>query len=441
MPLTSVMLANVIGLAQQQSDKFEHIGTLPSPMKFGKLLPGQDVIEVFNTETSRKGLFKISDKTGLQPIYKEVYLLTPDLALTKGGADPEDGWTLHVEDGEVESTTTETDATKVYSKVNDDAYIFRTADKVYSVFDGKGAKIFGDYERLRPFGKNAVSVVKDGRLGVLNLEEEEVLPFEYVSLTLLVSKGMCIVANADNKFGLIKLDKTVVIPVQFNNMVLLRNGNVAAFDESGQAAIYSTSGEVIVESRARSFSQSTNNYMGWTLPDGSDSGILDIETGKDVYKGGGQFDIIYQLKDEFFIGRTREVFTVSYNSAIKYKKLGLINVKTGAMTPVMYYTIELETTPEGPVFKLSDIEKRLSHIWLMNKNGKMIAKQVDADFQEVNGRSMITWKGVDSSSNSDDVLRWQPPLWRKEVPQGAQIQRRHRICQRIHHRRRQKGIR
>jgi hypothetical protein len=391
MLLTSTLCAFVLG--QQSNDLFEHIGSLPNPMSIGTYHQEAGIVEIIHRETKKRGALRLSDNMGVEPVYDDLIVLTADLILTGGGADSSVTWTLHTKAGEVKSSTTAKEVGQVYYKVNDDAYIFRTADDKYAVYDGEGVKLTQDYQSLRPFGDAAISVLQDERIGIRTPDDQEIIPFSYHDVRRVPGRDVYIAANTDKKYGLIKADGTEVIPYTYRYIQVLLNGLLLLIEENENLGLTTFEGKEISPVQARNYSNSKGRYMGWWSKDGSDSGILDTETGENVYDGGSSLQEIFQLTGDYFLTYTKEIAEASYNSFYKYRKIALVDAKKGALTPSKYYDIKFIETADGPVFELYDIEEKLQYFWLMNKDGKMIAEQVEPTYRESNGKTFIKWKG------------------------------------------------
>lgn len=385
----------------------EVVMRLPKPSEFRSL--GDDrfsdngLILLRDTQKQKLGLATLEADQILPFDFSEVMPLAPSLVLARGS----EGWALYDRDGErvaASSVDPKTDLEEVCYKVNDEAFIFRTGDAEYAVYGRAGERLTKDYPSLRPFGDDSVSVLQNERIGVVDLKDQVVIPFEYTSVRVVGGKR-CLARDASGKWGVLTLDGKTVLRFEYAGIGALGRQRYVVANSAGETAVVTEAGDVIVGFAPRRFTGSNGDYIGWSSADGTSSGITDLQSGKMVFSGGSGTEGIYQLSDRFFVASSKEVSTVSYNPSIKYKKLALIDARKGSLTPMKYYDIRAVPSADGLVFKLFDIEKKLQYYWLMNEAGKMIAEKVEVgSVQDVGGRTLITTK---SPGEVSDVTGYQ----------------------------------
>lgn len=148
--------------------------------------------------------------------------------------------------------------------------------------DGKALIEYGKYREIIPHNDGKLFTVKanDGKWGVIDLECNEVIPFNYSSITEPIN-GWYWATNTENKTGIIDVDGNIVVPFEFHNL-FMNNAkgctNVWGRKEAnGLWCNYDIEKQEIVGDEVRSSSNFIDNYA-WVVP--QDQKIINDATHK-----------------------------------------------------------------------------------------------------------------------------------------------------------------
>ncbi len=136
--------------------------------------------------------------------------------------------------------------------------------------DGKAFIEYGKYKEIIPHNDGKLFTVKanDGKWGVIDLECNEVIPFNYSSITEPIN-GWYWATNTENKTGIIDIEGNIVVPFEFHNL-FMNNAegctNVWGRKEpNGLWYNYDIEKKEIVGDEVRSASNFADNYA-WVVP-------------------------------------------------------------------------------------------------------------------------------------------------------------------------------
>lgn len=123
---------------------------------------------------------------------------------------------------------------------NDTIGIYEKDDK-YGYYNVKTKEIViaADYEKARQFSQGLAGVVKDGRVGFINLKGETVIGFNYAyndkkdgSERHVFRYGYCAIANVDGKYGVIDRTGNWVIAPEYMDVTLCKDYAIAKVGNS-----------------------------------------------------------------------------------------------------------------------------------------------------------------------------------------------------------------
>ena len=90
--------------------------------------------------------------------------------------------------------------------------------------------IDGGYDDITEVKNDSITVVKDGKYGVINTNKEEKIDFKYEELKYAFS--IYYIAKKDGKYGVINTENQEVIPFEYINMTYVDNGGFIQADKT-----------------------------------------------------------------------------------------------------------------------------------------------------------------------------------------------------------------
>lgn len=141
-----------------------------------------------------------------------------------------------------------------------------------AIMDGNGKTImeFGEYKEILPHDNGKLFSVRknSGECGVIDIERNEIIPFNYSSITEPIN-GWYWATNTDNKTGIIDMEGNIVVPFEFHN--LFANYSEKCTNIWGRKVVnglwsnYDIEKGEIVGDEVRSASNFIDNYA-WVVP-------------------------------------------------------------------------------------------------------------------------------------------------------------------------------
>ena len=218
----------------------------------------------------------------------------------------------------------------VYEKIDNMAdnnkYIVKL-DGTWLVMAKDGTKYLeGKVSNVAGINNDNVIVINNGKYGVINLGEEEKIPYEYEELRYCFDNKY--IAKKDGKYGVINLDKDVLVDFKYSN-IIYNNGTeyLKAQSENGlfdyiskdMTVKFIADEEIIVENDYMAVKVSgETKYYNLKLDEKSSKDIFTTNT-LFVYKDNGKYG--FKNKDG------KVVVEAKYEDATEQNECGFVAVK------------------------------------------------------------------------------------------------------------------
>ena len=103
---------------------------------------------------------------------------------------------------------------------------------VWKLFNTENSNIIidGGYDDIVEAKNDSITIVKEGKYGIINANKEEKVVPQYDDLKYIFS--IYYIAKKDGKFGVINLENEEIIPFEYTNMVYIENGGFIQADKS-----------------------------------------------------------------------------------------------------------------------------------------------------------------------------------------------------------------
>lgn len=103
---------------------------------------------------------------------------------------------------------------------------------VWKLFNTENSNIIidGGYDDIVEAKNDSITIVKEGKYGIIDANKEEKVTPQYDDLKYVFS--IYYIAKKDGKFGIINLENEEIIPFEYTNMVYIENGGFIQADKS-----------------------------------------------------------------------------------------------------------------------------------------------------------------------------------------------------------------
>lgn len=103
---------------------------------------------------------------------------------------------------------------------------------VWKLFNTENSNIIidGGYDDIVEAKNDSITIVKEGKYGIINVNKEEKVVPQYDDLKYIFS--IYYIAKKNGKFGVINLENEEIIPFEYTNMVYIENGGFIQADKS-----------------------------------------------------------------------------------------------------------------------------------------------------------------------------------------------------------------
>lgn len=103
---------------------------------------------------------------------------------------------------------------------------------VWKLYDTENSNtiIDGGYDDIVEVKNDNITIIKEGKYGIININKEEKISPQYDDLKYVFS--IYYIAKKDGKFGVINSENEEVIPFEYTNMVYVENGGFIQADKS-----------------------------------------------------------------------------------------------------------------------------------------------------------------------------------------------------------------
>ena len=238
------------------------------------------------------------------------------------------------------------------------------------VVNEKNQEIFTDFQNVVAvqnydennnlwFEENVLKAQKDGKYGLINLDGQEILPFEYDSITTLKGIKNSMLIKKDNKTGLVNSDGTIIVPVEYDSVTAIskdyKNGYVVKNAEN-KFGVIKSDGQVALECKYDDIENivDNNKYIvkengtwkvttedGTTYLDGKVANAVSMNNGDVIVNSNGKYSVINIVTD---LKIPAEYESLSYMFDDKYiakkdGKFGIINSSNEAVVEFKYKNI------------------------------------------------------------------------------------------------------
>ena len=209
-------------------------------------------------------------------------------------------------------------------------------------------------------GNELIVAQKDGKTGIIDVNNNVVVPFTYDNIQLV---GNCLKVYKDGLAGLIDSKGNEILPAQAVDIMEVKDGAVTAIvyieDMDHKYAVYNIEGEEIVPPIYDYIDyHASEKYMivkkGWPV------NLVDKSTGEEVLENSHYSDIRY-INDKYFAGGSSSYF-------------GIVNFAGQMLTPQYYNNISLVNV---------DGEDLLAALWHTNSQ---FDREIDY-FKQIKGPS------------------------------------------------------
>ena len=139
---------------------------------------------------------------------------------------------------------------------DDSLAVYATSDK-RGYFSAETGEIHIDadknnYNKAWIFSEGVAAVVKEGKIGFINTDNEVVIPFQYDYSNNCMSKispvfhqGFCVMGNAEGKVGLIDKSGKWVLPPAYDDIWSPQDNGYRVAINDGKYGILNTAGEIV----------------------------------------------------------------------------------------------------------------------------------------------------------------------------------------------------
>lgn len=215
---------------------------------------------------------------------------------------------------------------KIDNIVDNNKYIVKL-DGTWLVIAKDGTKYLeGKVSNVAGMNNDNIIVINNGKYGIINLGEEEKVPYEYEELRYCFDNKY--IAKKDGKYGVINLDKDVLVEFKYTNILHNYNTEYLKAQKENGAFDY-ISKDMAVKFTAGDESVISNNYIAVKVSGETKyySLSLDEKANKDlfttntlfVYKDNGKYG--FKNKDG------KVVVEAKYEDATEQNDCGFVAVK------------------------------------------------------------------------------------------------------------------
>jgi len=124
---------------------------------------------------------------------------------------------------------------------NKDIYLNNSNNEIirYNLDSKKTTKIYGDYISIGPFIKNlSLAINNDSLCGYIDEKEKLVIPFEYeIYNTYNFKEDGYAVVGKNGKFGVINVNNKIILPIEYNEIYHIDSGKFIVYDKQNKANI------------------------------------------------------------------------------------------------------------------------------------------------------------------------------------------------------------
>ena len=182
---------------------------------------------------------------------------------------------------------------------------YDTGDYKTKVLNDKNQEIFTQYDKVEAiqnqdkdgnlwYEQNVLKVQKDGKIGLIDLTGNEIIPIEYDEISAIPEIENSFKVKKDSKYGIVDGDGKTVVQAQYADIDVLGKDNKSGFivkNDSGKYGIVDYSNTQILEAKYDSIEKVYGNDMYVVTVSGKQKVVN--KAGEDVLTTG--FDSIKQI--------------------------------------------------------------------------------------------------------------------------------------------------
>ena len=143
------------------------------------------------------------------------------------------------------STTKDREYDQVIVSYADDFAIVKLADK-YGYIDYRGDEVIKlTYDAATIFENGAASVKKEGKWGVIEKDENILIPFKYAYLSRF-SNGYSVGQNVEGKWGIINKNDSTLFKFEYDFLTPMNDEGISIAKKNGKYGLLNQRGKVIV---------------------------------------------------------------------------------------------------------------------------------------------------------------------------------------------------
>ena len=236
------------------------------------------------------------------------------------------------------------------------------------VINEKNEEILKGYEKIEAidnydskqniwYEDNLLKATKNGKYGLINLNGEELLDFEYDEITALKSIEKNIIVRKAGNVGLVNEKGQTIIPVLYKEIRTLKEGynnEYIVINENNLQGLISTSGQTLIETKYEEIKYINSSTLFavkeagvWKvlnidddsiIIDGGYENIIEVKTDNIIVVKEGKYGVVNKNKEEkiaFQYEDLKHIFSIYY-IAKKEGKYGIINSENQEIIPFEY---------------------------------------------------------------------------------------------------------
>lgn len=115
------------------------------------------------------------------------------------------------------------------------------------------------FENYYPISNNLISVLKDDKIGLVDINMELIIPFQYEEISLF--KNDLLLVKSNQKYGLINLQNQSIISCDYD--FITSSGNLIKTYKNGKAGLHKANGEQVITNSFKGFIEWHNLHISY----------------------------------------------------------------------------------------------------------------------------------------------------------------------------------
>ena len=242
------------------------------------------------------------------------------------------------------------------NKLDNENYFLVTEAKKFNIVDINNKPRFKNwYDELNYTrgGRKHYIVKKDGKYGIIDADEKQIVPIEYLEIARYPYKdGSHLSRNKDGKYGCINIEGKVTLPFVYDKLSVTGYGNTAISTQGGKCGIIQVNSGLPIEIATCDYDDIAKSEKAFVVKKGDKFCVMDLY-GKELT--GFEYDGIESISNDFLI-------------AEKKSKWYLLNTSGEALNKKTYKEIAIIINKEKPTNYYS--RNKFSYLKIQDKNNK-----------------------------------------------------------------------